>query len=66
MNRTSTFASTRRLLPLGFTLLELLVVPVIVAVLATACMPSMAAAINSVRLSSASNIFLSNLQLARS
>ena len=53
-------------LPRGFTLAELLVVLTIVALLATVAMPSMAGVIDSIRISSASNVFLSNLQLARS
>ena len=53
-------------LPRGFTLTKLLVVLTIVALLATVAMPSMAAVIDSIRLGSASNVFLSNLQLARS
>jgi type IV fimbrial biogenesis protein FimT len=70
MNQPSTFLVVRRLAPSllgrGFTLTELLVVMAIVAVLATVGMPSMAAIIGSIRLSSASNVFLSNLHLARS
>lgn len=50
----------------GFTLTELLVALSIVAVLATVGMPSMAAIMDSIQLSSASNKFLSNLHLARS
>lgn len=67
-----TRARGRRVPPLpqraarGFTLTELLVVLTIVAVLATVGMPSMAAITDSIRLSSASNVFLSNLHLARS
>ena len=53
-------------LPRGFTLTELLVVLTIVALLATVAMPSLATVMDSMRLSSASNSFLANLQLARS
>ena len=74
MNKTSALpiAGTRHrrvapsLLSRGFTLTELLVILTIVAVLATVGMPSMADIIGSIRLSSASNVFLSNLHLARS
>lgn len=53
-------------LPRGFTLIELLVVLVIVAVLAMVGVPSMAGIMDSIKLSSASNVFLSSLHLARS
>ena len=50
----------------GFTLIELLVILVIVAVLAMVGVPSMAGIMDSIKLSSASNVFLSSLHLARS
>lgn len=76
MDKLSTFPIAsmlgRRLAPLphrapcGFTLTELLVVLSIVAVFATVGIPFMAAIMDSIKLSSASNVFLSNLHLARS
>lgn len=50
----------------GFTLLEMLVVMVIAAVLVSVAVPSLASVMNSIKLSSASNAFLSYLHLARS
>jgi type IV fimbrial biogenesis protein FimT len=50
----------------GFTLLEMLVVMIITVVLVGIAVPSLAGAMNSIRLSSASNSFLSYLHLARS
>lgn len=50
----------------GFTLLEMLVVMAIAAVLAGIAIPSLAGMMNSIKLSSASNSFLSYLHLARS
>jgi type IV fimbrial biogenesis protein FimT len=50
----------------GFTLLEMLVVTVIAAVLVGIAVPSLAGVMNSIKLSSASNSFLSYLHLARS
>lgn len=52
--------------PRGATLIELLVALAIVALLAMVGAPSMAAIMDSVKLSSASNAFLSYLHLARS
>lgn len=49
----------------GFTLLEMLVVMVTAAVLLVIAIPSMGAIIDSIRLTSASNGFLSHLYLAR-
>jgi prepilin-type N-terminal cleavage/methylation domain-containing protein len=65
MNKTSTppvsispkFTGLRR--PRGFTFLEMLVVMVIATVLVTIAVPSMAAIIKSIKLSSASNSFVS-------
>jgi type IV fimbrial biogenesis protein FimT len=72
MNKTSTppvssppnFTGPRR--AHGFTFLEMLVVMAIAAVLVTIAIPSMASVIKSIKLSSASNSFLSYLHLARS
>jgi type IV fimbrial biogenesis protein FimT len=50
----------------GFTLLEMLVAMVIAAVLVGVAVPSLASAINSIKLTSASNSFLGFLHLARS
>jgi len=72
MNKTSTppvssslnFSGLRR--ARGFTFLEMLVVIAIAAVLVTIAIPSMASMMKSIKLSSASNSFLSYLHLARS
>jgi type IV fimbrial biogenesis protein FimT len=50
----------------GFTLLELLVVVTAMLVLLLVAAPSMSAVVNSIRLTSASNNFLSHMYLARS
>lgn len=52
--------------PRGFTLIEVMVVLVVMAVLGTVGIPSMAGIMDSIKLSSASNVFLANLHLARS
>lgn len=52
--------------PRGFTLIEVLVVLVVMAVLATVAIPSMAGIMDSIKLSSQSNVYLSSLHLARS
>jgi type IV fimbrial biogenesis protein FimT len=54
----------RRLL--GFTLIEVMVVVAVMAVLATLAMPSMGRMVDSIRLTSFSNDFLSTMYLARS
>ncbi|MEP6790575.1 MAG: GspH/FimT family pseudopilin [Ramlibacter sp.] len=50
----------------GFTLVEMLVSLVITSILMSAAIPSMTAAVDSIRLSSASSMFISALHLARS
>lgn len=50
----------------GFTLIELLVTLAVAAVLVSMAIPSFSQIIDSVKLTSATNVFVSNLQLARS
>src|SRR5688572_2595220 len=50
----------------GFTLIEMLAVVAVIGVLAVVSIPSLKTAFNSVRLSSATNVFVSGLHLARS
>ncbi|HSH90159.1 MAG TPA: GspH/FimT family pseudopilin [Ramlibacter sp.] len=50
----------------GFTLIEMLAVVAILGVLACVSIPSMKTAFNSIKLSSATNVFVSGLHLARS
>jgi len=50
----------------GFTLIEMLIVVAVTAVLMSIAVPSMDATIRSIRLTSASNVFVSGLHLARS
>jgi len=50
----------------GFTLVEAMVVMAIIAVLSGMAVPAMTAAMDSAKLSSASNVFMSGLHLARS
>lgn len=76
MNTTSSFpmsgtsCRTARMLPRradrGFTLVELLATVAVMGVLAVVAVPSMTSIIDSIKLSSASNVFVAGLHLARS
>lgn len=67
---SSTLCRTARMLPRragrGFTLVELLATVAVMGVLAVVAVPSMTSIIDSIKLSSASNVFVAGLHLARS